>query len=137
MPRGILHPLRLPLHHFPSSPSTKRLGGFGAGAAPAPPPAKPAVTATYCFPSIVNEIGGPICDVPRSRSKTFSPLSARNARSRLLTLENTRFPAVARQPPAKGPAPPPAARQRSLRAIGSHAYRTLPAGPSGPIVAKV
>src|SRR5262249_36156514 len=50
------------------------------------------------------------------------------------TLEKTRFPAVARQPPANAPAPPPAARHRSLRAIGSQAYRTFPVGPSGPIV---
>ena len=127
---------------FPSSASTSRFAGLGAAApaptpAPRPPsPAGPPVTAMYCFPSRANEIGGPICDVPRSKSKIFSPVSARKASNRLLTLEKTRLPAVDRLPPANGPAPPPGARHRSLRATGSQAYRTLPVGPSGPMTGR-
>jgi hypothetical protein len=60
-------------------------GGLPPAAPPRPAPGTsggPPATLTYCFPSSINVIGGPIWESPVYRSKTCSPVSARYAHAR-------------------------------------------------------
>src|SRR5262245_22906450 len=77
-----LEPRRHPAKHLPAGPAAGP-GPAAAGGGVAPPPFPketvpvPPMKATYCFPSSIYVIGGPI--PPRKpvwTSKSFSPLSA-------------------------------------------------------------